>query len=63
MISFVHEDRLGNMMEGNSHLFPVEIITDYDQYLDMKPPERIIDTKAESDEEKMENSIPPNRKS
>ncbi|KAG1459641.1 hypothetical protein G6F46_004097 [Rhizopus delemar] len=59
MISFVHEDGLGNMMddggkdvvmmESDSHMFPVEMITDYDQYLDMKPPERMVATKAEFD--------------
>ena len=41
MVSFVHEDGLGNMMhedgtdvvmmESDSHLYPVEAITDYDQ--------------------------------
>lgn len=58
MISFVHEDGLGNMMdddrkdvfmmESDSHIFLVEIITDYDQYLDMKPPERMVVTKLNS---------------
>ncbi|KAG0754542.1 hypothetical protein G6F57_010358 [Rhizopus arrhizus] len=73
MISFIHEDGLGNMMdedgkdviimESGSHLFPVEMITDYDHYMDMKPPERMVVTKAGSDEVKQEDSITPNRKS
>ncbi|KAG1053337.1 hypothetical protein G6F43_004579 [Rhizopus delemar] len=73
MISFVHEDGLGNMMddggkdvvmmESDSHMFPVEMITDYDQYLDMKPPERMVVTKAEFDVEELEDSAVPNCKS
>ncbi|KAG0166633.1 hypothetical protein DFQ28_007156 [Apophysomyces sp. BC1034] len=73
MISFVHEDGLGNMMdddgkdvvmmESDSHMFPVEIITDYDQYLDMKPPERMVATKVEFDVEELEDSAVSNRKS
>ncbi|EIE84531.1 hypothetical protein RO3G_09241 [Rhizopus delemar RA 99-880] len=73
MISFVHEDGLGNMMddggkdvvmmESDSHMFPVEMITDYDQYLDMKPPERMVATKAEFDVEKPEDPAVPNCKS
>lgn len=30
------------MLESDSHLYPVEAITDYDQYMDMKPPEPVI---------------------
>jgi hypothetical protein len=35
------------MMESDSHLLPVEMITDYNQYMDLKPPERIITVKTE----------------
>ncbi|KAG0182981.1 hypothetical protein DFQ28_006634 [Apophysomyces sp. BC1034] len=73
MTSFIHEDGLGNMidedgkdvvmMESDSHLFPVEMITDYDQYMGLKPPERIIIMKTESDEEKLNEPITPNRMS
>ncbi|ORY94087.1 hypothetical protein BCR43DRAFT_551876, partial [Syncephalastrum racemosum] len=60
MTSFIHEDGLGNMltedgkdvvmMESDSHLFPVENLTDYDQYMDMKPPERMMVAKKEPSE-------------
>ncbi|KAI9322919.1 hypothetical protein BX666DRAFT_1899522 [Dichotomocladium elegans] len=40
------------MMENGSRLFPVEMIIDYDQYMDLKPPERTVITKTESNEER-----------
>lgn len=73
MTSFIHEDGLGNMidedgkdiimMESDSHLFPVEMIMDYDQYMDLKPPERMAIMKTESDEEELNEPMTPNRKS
>ncbi|KAG1054711.1 hypothetical protein G6F43_003288 [Rhizopus delemar] len=73
MTSFIHEDGLGNMidedgkdiimMESDSHLLPVEMIMYYDQYMDLKPPERMAIMKTESDEEELNEPMTPNRKS
>ncbi|KAI9316855.1 hypothetical protein BX666DRAFT_1947520, partial [Dichotomocladium elegans] len=51
------------MSESDSHLFPVEMITDYDQYMDLKPPERTVITRTESNEEILSKATEPNRKS
>lgn len=55
MTSFIHEEDLGNkitedgedvaVLENDSHLFPVENLTDYDQYRNMKPHERMAAAK------------------
>ncbi|ORY96962.1 hypothetical protein BCR43DRAFT_492584, partial [Syncephalastrum racemosum] len=42
------------MMESDSHLFAVENLTDYDQYMDMKPPERMMNYRTYKDGEKEE---------
>ncbi|ORY98667.1 hypothetical protein BCR43DRAFT_487932 [Syncephalastrum racemosum] len=43
------------MMESDSHLFPVENLTDYDRYMDMKPPERMMVAKKEPSEKESED--------
>ncbi|KAI9323404.1 hypothetical protein BX666DRAFT_1886508 [Dichotomocladium elegans] len=73
MTAFIHEEGLGNMMGedgkdvamlgSDSYLFPIEMIPNYDQYMDLKPPERMVIRKTESNEEILSKATAPNRKS
>ncbi|ORY97170.1 hypothetical protein BCR43DRAFT_416992, partial [Syncephalastrum racemosum] len=73
MTSFIHEDGLGNMItedgkdvvmvESDSHMSPVDDVFDYDQYMDLKQPERAVAAKAEPQEQQPEDSAAPNHRS
>ncbi|ORZ03982.1 hypothetical protein BCR43DRAFT_431069 [Syncephalastrum racemosum] len=58
MTSFIHEDGEDVvMMERDSHIFPVDDAFDYHQYMDLKPPDRMVAAKAEPREQQQEDSI------
>ncbi|KAI8344897.1 hypothetical protein EDC96DRAFT_328064 [Choanephora cucurbitarum] len=60
MDNIVFEDGLGNKydtqgnevmefeMEADNEMYPVECITDYDSYTDLKPPEKLVQERTKA---------------